>query len=56
MYKGRPVLYSPHAKDPQKRLVYYRTVALPKLSKSISPIAKEVVMTRQTMYRIEHRH
>src|SRR5699024_6900666 len=24
VYKGRPVLYSPSAKDPQKRLVYYR--------------------------------
>ncbi|WP_342588991.1 recombinase family protein [Staphylococcus coagulans] len=55
IYKGRPVLYSPRAKDPYKRLVYYRAVALLKLSKSISAIAKEVIMTRQTIYRIEHR-
>ncbi|SUJ51356.1 recombinase [Staphylococcus aureus] len=28
IYKGRPVLYYSNAKDPQKRLVYYRVVEL----------------------------
>lgn len=54
IYKGRPVLYSPHAKDPQKRLVYYRVVELLKQGKSISAIAKEVGITRQTIYRIKN--
>lgn len=53
-YKGRPVLYSPNAKDPQKRLVYYRVVELLEQGKSISTIAKEVGITRQTIYRIKN--
>ena len=53
IYKGRPVLYSPNAKDPQKRLVYYRVVELLEQGKSISTIAKEVGITRQTIYRIK---
>src|SRR5699024_9052518 len=54
VYKGRPVLYSPSAKDPQKRLVYYRFVELLEQGKSISTIAKEVGITRQTIYRIKN--
>src|SRR5699024_7976546 len=54
VYKGRPVLYSPSAKDPQKRLVYYRVVELLEQGKSISTIAKEVGITRQTIYRIKN--
>ncbi len=54
IYKGRPVLYSPNAKDPQKRLVYYRVVELLEQGKSISTIAKEVGITRQTIYRIKN--
>ncbi|ATH63746.1 recombinase family protein [Staphylococcus pasteuri] len=54
VYKGRPVLYSPNAKDPQKRLVYYRVVELLEQGKSISTIAKEVGITRQTIYRIKN--
>ena len=52
IYKGRPVLYSPNAKDPQKRLVYYRVVELLEQGKSISTI--EVGITRQTIYRIKN--
>jgi DNA invertase Pin-like site-specific DNA recombinase len=54
IYKGRPVLYSPNAKDPHKRLVYYRVVELLEQGKSISTIAKEVGITRQTIYRIKN--
>ncbi|SUL88869.1 recombinase [Staphylococcus aureus] len=54
IYKGRPILYSPNAKDPQKRLVYYRVVELLEQGKSISTIAKEVGITRQTIYRIKN--
>ncbi|GAB5782729.1 hypothetical protein JMUB7512_27940 [Staphylococcus aureus] len=43
-YKGRPVLYSPNAKDPQKRLVYYRVVELLEQGKSISTIAKDCLL------------
>ena len=54
IYKGRPVLYSPNAKEPQKRLVYYRVVELLEQGKSISTIAKEIGITCQTIYRIKN--
>ncbi len=54
IYKGRPVLYSPNAKDPQKRLVYQRVVEMLDQGISISKIAKEVDITRQTVYRIKN--
>lgn len=53
VYKGRPVLYSPNAKDPQKRLVYQRVVTQLQEGISISKIAKEAGITRQTVYRIK---
>lgn len=53
IYKGRPTLYSPNAKDPQKRLVYYRVVSQLNEGIAISQIAKEVGITRQTIYRIK---
>lgn len=53
VYKGRPVLYSPNAKDPQKRLVYQRIVTQLQEGIAISQIAKEVGITRQTVYRIK---
>ena len=55
VYKGRPLLYSPNAKDPQKRLVYHRVVEMLEQGVSISEIAKEVNITRQTVYRIKSR-
>lgn len=53
VYKGRPLLYSPNAKDPQKRIIYYRVVEMLEEGKAISKIAKEVNITRQTIYRIK---
>ncbi|NAM96364.1 recombinase family protein [Staphylococcus hominis] len=54
VYKGRPLLYSPNAKDPQKRIVYHRVVEMLEEGKGISKIAKEVNITRQTVYRIKY--
>ena len=53
VYKGRPLLYSPNAKDPQKRIIYHRVVEMLAKGKAISKIAKEVNITRQTVYRIK---
>ena len=53
IYKGRPILYFPNAKDPQKRLVYHRVVSQLKEGIAISQIVKEVGITRQTIYRIK---
>ena len=54
VYKGRPLLYSPNAKDPQKRVIYQRVVEMLEEGQAISKIAKEVNITRQTVYRIKH--
>src|SRR5699024_137239 len=54
IYKGRPLLYSANAKDPQKRIIYHRVVEMLKKGQAISKIAKEVNITRQTIYRIKH--
>lgn len=54
VYKGRPLLYSSNAKDPQKRIIYHRVVEMLEEGKAISKIAKEVNITRQTVYRIKH--
>ncbi|OMG43358.1 transposon DNA-invertase, partial [Paenibacillus macerans] len=40
VYKGRPLLYSPNAKDPQKRIIYHRVVVMLEEGKAISKIAK----------------
>ena len=53
VYKGRPLLYSPNAKDPQKRIIYHRVVEMLEECQAISKIAKEVNITRQTIYRIK---
>ncbi|MDD9396391.1 helix-turn-helix domain-containing protein, partial [Staphylococcus aureus] len=54
VYKGRPLLYSPNAKDPQKRIIYHRVVEMLERGESITKISKEVNITRQTVYRIKH--
>lgn len=53
VYKGRPLLYAPNAKDPQKRVIYHRVVEMLEEGQAISKIAKEVNITRQTIYRIK---
>ena len=52
VYQGRPPLYSPKAKDPQKRIVYHRVMELLHEGVAISQIAREVGITRQTVYRL----
>ncbi|WP_038804422.1 recombinase family protein [Staphylococcus aureus] len=54
VYKGRPLLYSPNAKNPQKRIIYHRVVEMLEEGQAISKIAKEVNITRQTVYRNKH--
>ena len=54
LYKGRSLLYSPNCKDSQKRIIYYRVVEMLEEGQAISKIAKEVNITRQTVYRIKH--
>jgi len=54
VYKGCPLLYSPNAKDPQKRVIYHRVAEMLEEGKAISKIVKEVNITRQTVYRIKH--
>ncbi|MEJ7226009.1 helix-turn-helix domain-containing protein, partial [Staphylococcus caprae] len=53
VYKGRPLLYSANEKDPQKRIIYNRVVEMLEEDQAISKIAKEVNITRQTIYRIK---
>lgn len=53
IYKGRPKLYSPNAKDPQKRAVYRSIVEDLENGIAIAKIAKEYGITRQTVYRIK---
>lgn len=53
VYKGRPKLYSPNAKDPQKRAVYRSIVEDLENGIAIAKIAKEYGITRQTVYRIK---
>ncbi|HCY9756221.1 TPA: recombinase family protein [Staphylococcus aureus] len=54
VYKGRPLLYSPNAKDPQKRIIYQRVLEMLEEGEAISKIAKDVNITRQTVYRIKY--
>ena len=56
VYKGRPKLYSPTAKDPQKRAVYRNIIEELQKGTGISEIAKEYGVTRQTVYRIKKDH
>lgn len=53
IYQGRPKLYSPTAKDPQKRAVYRNIIEDLQKGTAISKIAKEYGITRQTVYRIK---
>ncbi len=54
VYKGRPLLYSPNGKNPQKRIIYHRVVEILEEGESITKISKEVNITRQTVYRIKY--
>lgn len=53
VYKGRPKLYSPTAKDPQKRVIYHKVIEDLANNVAISKIAKDYGITRQTVYRIK---
>lgn len=53
VYQGRPKLYSPNAKNPQRRAVYRNIVEELEKGTAISKIDKEYGITRQTVYRIK---
>jgi DNA invertase Pin-like site-specific DNA recombinase len=53
IYKGRPLLYSPNAKNPQKRLVYQEVVRMLESGIAIKQIAEKNAITRSTVYRIK---
>lgn len=53
VYRGRPKLYSPTAKNPQRRAVYRNITEELEKGTPISKIAKEYGITRQTVYRIK---
>lgn len=53
IYKGRPLLYSPNAKNPQKRLVYQEVVRMLESGIPIKQIAEKNAITRSTVYRIK---
>ena len=46
-------LYSPNAKNPQKRLVYQEVVRMLKSGIPIKQIAEKNAITRSTVYRIK---
>lgn len=53
-YKGRPVKYSAHAKNPKDRLTYQAIVKKLKREEPIKRIAEETGVTRDTVYRIKN--
>lgn len=55
VYQGRPELYSPTAKDLQKRAVYRNIIEELQKGTAISKIAKKYGINRQTVYRIKKR-
>jgi DNA invertase Pin-like site-specific DNA recombinase len=43
VYKGRPLLYSPNAKDPQKRIIYHRVVEMLEEGKQLVRLRKKLI-------------
>ena len=43
-YIRAPLLYSPNAKDPQKRVIYHRVVKKAEEGQAISKIAKKLIL------------
>ena len=43
VYKGRPLLYSPNAKDPQKRIIYHRVVEMLDKAKQLVRLRKRLI-------------
>jgi DNA invertase Pin-like site-specific DNA recombinase len=54
VYKGRPTLYGPGARDPQKQAVYYQIVQMLNSGLPIKKVVKRTArLTRPTVYRIQ---
>ncbi|PEK80043.1 recombinase family protein [Bacillus toyonensis] len=54
VYQGRPILYGPSARDPQKQAVYYQIVHMLNSGVPIKKIAEKNGVTRPTVYRIQN--
>lgn len=54
IYKVRPFLHSPNAKGTQQHIIYHRVIEMLEESQAISMIAKEVNITRPTIYKIKY--
>ncbi|MBT2579836.1 recombinase family protein [Bacillus sp. ISL-8] len=54
VYQGRPILYGPGARDPQKQAVYYQIVQMLDSGLPIKKIAEKNGVTRPTVYRIQN--
>jgi DNA invertase Pin-like site-specific DNA recombinase len=54
VYQGRPILYGPDARDPQKQAVYYQIVQMLDSGLPIKKIAEKNGVTRPTVYRIQN--
>lgn len=53
VYKGRPAEYTAHASNPQKRIIYHRVTQMLEDKIPIATIAKEVGLSRPTIYKIK---
>lgn len=53
VYKGRPKLYSPTARDPQKRFIYQKITEDLDAGVGIATISRKYNITRKTVYRIK---
>src|SRR5699024_920052 len=53
VYKGRPILYGPNAKDPHKRFIYETVISMLERNESVSEIARNNNISRLTVYRIK---
>lgn len=53
IYQGKPLEYSPQAKDPKKRAIYHSIVADLQADLAIAGIAKKYGVTRKLVYRIK---
>lgn len=55
VYKGRPLQYHEHAKNPKDKLIYEKVKQLSLQGISVSLISKETGLSRQTIYTIQKR-
>ena len=55
VYKGRPTTYSQDAKDPQKKLTYFKILEMLEKGKPIKQISEKTGVSRPTIYKIKRK-